>query len=602
MSTADTPSQIRYEQPRPGVARIVLARPDKRNAQDRAMLHELDDAYQRALLDESVRVIILAADGPDFSAGHDLNVDTAYDMDGVAPRTLTGGFDAPGAEGWYATEAELFLGLCLRWRDIPRPTIAQVHGRVIGGGLELIWPCDLIIAADDTVFHDPISAFGCAVAEYFVHPWELGHRRAKEMLFTGEPIDAYDAEALGMVNRVVPRHRLEAETLDLAERIAARPAFGLQLAKRAVNRALDLQGQRATIEAAFDTHHLAHSHNRELYDDLVDPAGIELIRAEARSGRTRPRPAYMSLPPQHPEESKETIVQREFTTIVEGGDYFEGTRWRDGRWYASDALKGVVCAFDESGKREDLMQVDALCSGLGWLPDGTMLVVSMKDRQVLARGADGEVRRHADLSGFTPHWINDMWVDRQGRAWVGTIGFAIHEGETPKTGELFRVDPDGNAVVAADDLWCPNGIVVTGDGRTLVVAESFAARLTAFTINSDGTLTDRRVLAQFGPAPELAGPAEMIASAAVGPDGLAIDSQDHIWVADANNQRILRVSPDGQIVDEVKHPAQVNVFTCALGGSDGRQLLLAAASGFFEAVQGVTGTASLLSTPVTVPA
>ncbi|BBZ04801.1 hypothetical protein MCHIJ_42380 [Mycolicibacterium chitae] len=598
MSAASPTPQIRYEQPSAGVARIVLARPDKRNAQDRAMLHELDDAYRRAVGDESVRVIILAADGPDFSAGHDLRVDTAYDMTGVTPRTLTGGFTAPGAEGWYATEAELFLGLCLRWRDIPRPTIAAVHGRVIGGGLELIWPCDLIVAADDTVFHDPISAFGCAVAEYFVHPWELGHRRAKEMLFTGEPIDAFDAEALGMVNRVVPRADLESETLALAERIAARPSFGIRLAKRAVNNALDLQGQRAAVEWAFDAHHLAHSHNRELYDNLVDPAGADLIRAEARSGHTRPRPSYLT----RSESSKEDAVERQFTTVVEGGDYFEGARWRDGRWYVSDALKGVVCAFDEAGRREDLMQVDALCSGLGWLPDGTLLVVSMKDRTLLARGADGAVRRHADLSALTPHWINDMYVDTRGRAWVGTIGFAIHEGETPRPGELFRVDPDGTVVVAARDLWCPNGVVVTADGTTLIVAESFAARLTAFTIGADGTLSDRRVFAQFGPAPDLAGPAEMIAATELAPDGMTIDSQDHVWVADANHQRCVRVSPAGEIVDEVAHPGGVNVYTCALGGSDGRQLLLAAADGFFEAIQGVGGTAALLATPVDVPA
>lgn len=236
-------------------------------------------------------------------------------------------------------------------------------------------------------------------------------------------------------------------------------------------------------------------------------------------------------------------MQRQYTTIVEGGDYFEGARWRDGRWYVSDALKGVVCAFDESGQREDLMHVDALCSGLGWLPDGTLLVVSMKDRTLLARSADGAVRRHADLSGLSPNWINDMYVDSVGRAWVGTIGFAIHEGETPRPGELFRVDPDGTATVAATDLWCPNGVVVTSDGSTLIVAESFAARLTAFSIGADGSLGDRRVFAQFGPAPELAGPAEMIAATELAPDGMTIDSQDHVWVADANHQRCVRVSP-----------------------------------------------------------
>jgi enoyl-CoA hydratase len=284
MTTAnDGTPRIRYETPAVGVTRVVLARPDKRNAQDRDMLYELDDAYQRAVRES--RVIILAADGEDFSSGHDLDFVNAYSMDGVTPRTLTGGFDDPGAEGWYATEAELFLGLCLRWRELPRPLIAQVHGCVIGGALELIWPCDLIIAADDTTFLDPTSAFGAAAAEYFVHPWELGHRRTKEMLFTGEPIAAEDARALGMVNRVVPRGELAATTLALAQRIAARPTFGIRLAKRAVNRALDLQGMRAAVESTFDTHHLAHSHNRECYGSLIDPHGAEIIRAEARAMR-----------------------------------------------------------------------------------------------------------------------------------------------------------------------------------------------------------------------------------------------------------------------------------------------------------------------------
>ncbi|MEV1295945.1 enoyl-CoA hydratase [Pseudonocardia sp. NPDC049635] len=280
--------RVRYERPAPGVARVVLARPEKRNAQDRAMLHEIDAAYQKAVLDPEVKVIVLSADGPDFSSGHDLDVDSAYSMGGVCPRTLTGGFDASGAEGWYAVEEELFLGLCLRWRDLPRPLIAQVHGKVVGGGLELIWPCDLIVAGDDAVFLDPSSAFGSAVAEYFVHPWELGARRAKEMLFTGEAIDAFDAQALGMVNRVVPRADLEAETMALAERIASRPAFGVRLAKRAVNRALDRQGLRSTVESTFDLHQLAHSHHREQHGGLIDPAGPALVRADGRSGRVRP--------------------------------------------------------------------------------------------------------------------------------------------------------------------------------------------------------------------------------------------------------------------------------------------------------------------------
>ncbi|WP_199434109.1 enoyl-CoA hydratase [Qaidamihabitans albus] len=280
-------SSIRDERPVPGVARIVLARPEKRNAQDRDLLYELDDAYARALRDERVRVIVLAADGPDFSSGHDLDSDWA--MDGVASRTMTGGFGAPGAESWFATEEELFTGLCLRWRDIPRPTIAQVQGRVMGGGLMLVWPCDLVVAASDASFVDPVGAFDMNGAEYFTHLWELGARRAKEMLFTGEPISAQDALAMGMVNRIVPPEQLESATLELAERIARRPPFGLRLAKRAVNQSLDLQGQRSAVESAFGLHHVAHAHNRELHGQLVDPGGRAVIRDSARLGEAAQR-------------------------------------------------------------------------------------------------------------------------------------------------------------------------------------------------------------------------------------------------------------------------------------------------------------------------
>ncbi|MBP2366933.1 enoyl-CoA hydratase [Pseudonocardia parietis] len=284
-----TTETVRYEQPEPAIARVVLARPEKRNAQDRDLLLALDDAYQRAVRDEDVRVIILAADGPDFSAGHDL--DTDWTMDDARPRTLTGGFDAPGAEGWFATEEELFTGLCLRWRDMPRPTIAEVRGRVIGGGLMLVWPCDLIVAAENASFVDPVVAFDMNGAEYFTHLWELGARRAKEMLFTGEPITAHEARDIGMVNQVVPDDQLEATTLRIARRIAARPPFGVRLAKRAVNHGLDLQGQRAAVEAAFGLHQLAHNHNRLLHGGMVDPRGRNVIRQEARG------PAKSDPPP-----------------------------------------------------------------------------------------------------------------------------------------------------------------------------------------------------------------------------------------------------------------------------------------------------------------
>lgn len=295
-------------------------------------------------------------------------------------------------------------------------------------------------------------------------------------------------------------------------------------------------------------------------------------------------------------------MARHAEKLIGDGKYFEGLRWYDGRWYASDALNGIVFAVDENGQREDLAQFQALCSGLGRLPDKSLLVVSIQDKTLRKITPDGQTSVHADLSDVCEHWANDMFVDHLGRAWVGTIGFALHEGEMPKGAPLFRVDPDGSVTVAAEDLWCPNGIVVTPDGRTLIVAESFAGRLTAFTIDEQGNLSDRRVWAQFGTAPATAPVPEMLEGLEVCPDGLALDSQGYIWAADAANRRCIRVAPGGEIVDEVAHPQNTNLYSCALGGADGRTLLLAASEGIFEALAGLDGTAELLTAPVTVPA
>lgn len=268
---------IRTENPAPKVRRIVLSRPEKRNAQNSSMLYELDSAFAEAAADDSVAVIILAADGPDFSSGHDLSEDFTVPTDG--PRAgCCGGFGLPGIEGWWQTEREVFVGLCERWRNIPKPTIAQVHGRVIAGGLMLVWPCDLVVASDDTRFSDPVVAFGVNGVEYFRHPHEMGARRAKEMLFTGGDVTAPDAFAMGMVNRVVPRADLESATLALAERIAARPSMGLKLAKQAVNQAEDRMGVADSVWTAHSLHVLGHSHNLNVHGALVDPAGAKVIR------------------------------------------------------------------------------------------------------------------------------------------------------------------------------------------------------------------------------------------------------------------------------------------------------------------------------------
>ncbi|MFF2085391.1 enoyl-CoA hydratase [Nocardia sp. NPDC058176] len=270
-------TRIRYEVPRERVARITLARPETRNAQDYQMLHELDTAFQRATLDDDIRVIILAGDGPHFSSGHDLrNTATGADF---PPRNMTGGYAQPGQAGAMANEEEFYLGMCWRWRNIPKPTIAQVQGKVIAGGLMLVWPCDLIIAAEDATFSDPTVAFDLNGHEYHTHLWELGARKAKEMLFRGHALTAREGERLGMVNHVVERDRIEDFTLEIAGEIAQRPPFGLKLAKLSVNNALEAQGQHNALNSAFALHQAGHANARAVHDGFpVDPNGIDAIR------------------------------------------------------------------------------------------------------------------------------------------------------------------------------------------------------------------------------------------------------------------------------------------------------------------------------------
>jgi enoyl-CoA hydratase len=261
------------------VARVTLTRSEVANAQDYRMLSELNEAFDRAAGDEDVRVIVLAAEGDHFSSGHDLRA--PGDMVGLPTVGTQCHFDADGAEGYMAREAEMYVGLCWRWRNIPKPTIASVQGKVIAGGLMLVWPMDLIVCSDDATFSDPVVAFGVNGHEYFVHPYEAGGRLAKDMLFTGRAIGAAEALQHGMVNRVVPRDQLESETLALAGHIAARPMFGLTLAKQSVNNSLEAMGMYTSIQSAFGLHHVAHSHNRLKYGSLIDPEGVDVVRREA---------------------------------------------------------------------------------------------------------------------------------------------------------------------------------------------------------------------------------------------------------------------------------------------------------------------------------
>jgi len=245
---------ILYEQ-EDAVAVITLDRPEARNAQNLPFLAELDDAFMRASDDDEIRVIVLRANGPHFSAGHDIGEENAALFDQVVDMDT-------GADGFYNWEQQNYLGMSRRWRDIPKPTIAAVHGKCIAGGLMLCWPCDLIVASEDALLSDPVVRMGVGGVEYHAHPWELGARKAKEMLFTARAVTAQDAHRLGMVNHVVPRDELDKTTMELAQRIATMDPFALKLAKQAVNRTMDTQGQWTAMQAVFDMHHLAHCHSR----------------------------------------------------------------------------------------------------------------------------------------------------------------------------------------------------------------------------------------------------------------------------------------------------------------------------------------------------
>jgi len=261
---------IRIEKPAERITRVILNRPRKANAQNAPLLYALDAALMEASRDSAARVIILAGEGKHFSSGHDLaEIDTK--LTGYTPLGVWGGFGDPAMQGFMAYEEELYFGLCWRWRNIPKPIVAEVQGKVIAAGLMLVWICDLIVASEDAVFCDPVVTTGVNGVEYFAHPWEVGARKAKEMLFTGQGITARAAERAGMVSRVVPLESLTQETLALAELIAEKPAMGLRLAKMSVNAAQDEQGFYNALRAAMSFQHLAHAQHWALHDTYADP-------------------------------------------------------------------------------------------------------------------------------------------------------------------------------------------------------------------------------------------------------------------------------------------------------------------------------------------
>src|SRR6476469_4453804 len=231
---------VRYER-RGAVAVVTMDRPAFRNAQNSRMTYALDDAFYRAAADDEVAVVVLAGAGEHFSAGHDIGspgraVDVPYERKASLWWSHVG---QVGGASRFARESEVYVGMCRRWRELPKPTIAMVQGACVAGGLMLAWSCDLVVASDDAFFADPVVKMGIPGVEYFAHPWQMGPRFAREFVFLGERVDATRARELGMVNRVVPRESLEAEVMSVAEKIAEMPAFGLALTKKAVNQCED---------------------------------------------------------------------------------------------------------------------------------------------------------------------------------------------------------------------------------------------------------------------------------------------------------------------------------------------------------------------------
>ncbi len=294
------------------------------------------------------------------------------------------------------------------------------------------------------------------------------------------------------------------------------------------------------------------------------------------------------------------MAERTLTTLFEGGGFFEGPRWHDGTWWVSDFYRHTVSRISTDGTEEVVVEVAAQPSGLGWLPDGSLVIASMKDHKLL-RFADGELSELADLDAHVGGHVNDLVTDANGHTFVGNFGFDLMGGAKPEPADLVRVDPDGAVTVAATGLYFPNGTVITPDGSTLIVGETTGNRYTAFSLAADGTLSDRRVWAEFGRVPEAETFSEGIGQITVAPDGCTLDAEMHIWAADALGNRCARVAEGGEIVESIAAPEGLGVYACQLGGPNGTTLLMCCAPDFFEHNRSVAREAVLVTTEVEVP-
>lgn len=272
----------------------------------------------------------------------------------------------------------------------------------------------------------------------------------------------------------------------------------------------------------------------------------------------------------------------ELPVFVSGLDFGEGPRWHDGRLWFSDFFQHTVSSVGADGVRKVELEIDDFPSGLGWLPDGRLLVVAMESRRLLRVETDGLIATHADLSGVATGRCNDMVVAADGTAYVGNFGFVL--GDPMQPAALARVQPSGEVDVAADGLEFPNGTVITPDGRTLIVGETFGKRATAFSIADDGTLHDRRLWAELG---------EVL------PDGCTLDAEGAIWFADAGGTEVVRVREGGEVTDRVE--VGQHAFACALGGDDGRTLFVVAADSARDGEAQGTGSGTIRTLRADVP-
>lgn len=281
---------VEYRRADGGVAIIEMSRVSKANAQNIQMTYELNDAFDAAAADSEVRAILLCSAGKHFSAGHDLTDPNRY----VEPEHCVGtwrGWKDEGALGRLAREHEIYFDMCKRWRDHAKPTIAAIQGRCVGGGLMLAWACDIIVASESATFSDPVVAFGVGGVERLCHPWELGVRKAKEVLMTGRDWSSREAMQAGMVNRVVDDDELRNEALQLAMLIASKPPMAIRLVKQAINATMEAQGHEAALQNAFGLHQLAHAHNMLLFGSPLDPSGLPDHLRQSNSERKADGPA-----------------------------------------------------------------------------------------------------------------------------------------------------------------------------------------------------------------------------------------------------------------------------------------------------------------------